>query len=39
MLDLVIKNGECFINGKLTKQDIGIKNGKITLIGDLDKEK
>ena len=39
MLDLVIKNGECFINGKLTKQDIGVKNGKITLIGDLNKEK
>ena len=39
MLDLIIKNGESFINGCLTKQDIGVKNGKITLIGDLNNAK
>ena len=39
MLDLIIKNGHCFINGKLEKTDIGISNGKISFIGDLkDKE-
>ena len=32
MLDLIIKNGSCFINGKLEKSDIGITNGKITNI-------
>ena len=35
MLDLIIKNGECYIEGKLTKTNIGIKNGKISIIGDL----
>ena len=29
MLDLKIINGNCYINGKLEKQDIGIKEGKI----------
>jgi len=32
MLDLIIKNGTCFIDGKLQKKDIGITNGKITHI-------
>ena len=32
MLDLIIKNGACFIDGKLQKKDIGITNGKITHI-------
>ena len=35
MLDLIIKNGYCFINGKLEKTDIGISNSKISSIGDL----
>ncbi len=35
MLDLIIKNGECYIEGKLTKTNIGIQNGKISIIGDL----
>ena len=35
MLDLKIINGNCFINGKLEKQDIGIKQGKIVNIGSL----
>ena len=40
MLDLIIKNGECYINGSLEKKDIGISNNKIVEIGDLkDKSK
>ena len=35
MLDLKIKNGNCFINGQLEKQDIGIKSGKIVSIGNI----
>ena len=38
MLDLIIKNGECYIDHKLIKTNIGIQNGKITKIGDLDGE-
>ena len=29
MLDLIIKSGECYINGNLEKKDIGISNKKI----------
>jgi len=32
MLDLIIKNGSCFIDGKLQKKDIGIVGGKISII-------
>ncbi len=40
MLDLIIKDGECYINGNLEKKDIGILNNKIIQIGDLkDKSK
>ena len=40
MLDLIIKNGECYINGNLEKKDIGILNNKIVKIGNLnDKSK
>ena len=39
MLDLIIKNGDCFISGKLQKKDIGILNGKITQIEDSIKDK
>ena len=39
MLDLIIRNGECYIEGNLNKIDIGIKNGKITNIGNLESEK
>ena len=35
---LIIKNGLCFINGKLIKTDLGILNNKIIKIGDI-KEK
>ena len=38
MLDLIIKNGLCYIEGKLKKQDIGIKNNKISEIGTLNSE-
>ena len=38
MLDLIIKNGECYIDTKLTKTNIGIQNGKISTIGDLSDE-
>ena len=38
MLDLIIKNGNCFINGKLIQTDIGVLNGKIDRIGNIQKE-
>ncbi len=38
MLDLIIKNGSCYINKDLKDQDIGIKDGKITKIGKIDTE-
>ena len=38
MLDLIIKNGLCYIEGKLKKQDIGIKNNKISEIGTINSE-
>ena len=38
MLDLKIINGNCYINGKLEKQDIGIKEGKIVNIGSFEQE-
>ena len=39
MLDLIIKNGSCFIDGKLQKINLGVKGGKITEIGEIAKEK
>ena len=39
MLDLIIKNGLCYIEGKLKNLDIGIKNSKISKIGSLNNEK
>ena len=38
MLDLIVKNGLCYIDGKLQKQDIGIINNKIFEIGALNSE-
>ena len=35
MLDLIIKNGECYINGKLETKDIAVKDGKIFKIGEI----
>ena len=39
MLDLIIKNGNCYIDGNLQNKDIGILNGKITQIKDSIHEK
>ena len=40
MFDLIIKNGECYINKNLEKKDIGIIDNKIVEIGELkDKSK
>ena len=33
MLDLIIKNGSCFIDSALKNQDLGIKEGKIFKLG------
>ena len=33
--NLIIKNGSCYINGKLEQTDIAINNGKIEKIGKL----
>ena len=34
--DLIIKNGKCFINGKLKKADIGISNAIVKKIGNIE---
>ena len=36
MLDLIIKNGSCYIDKDLKDQDIAIKDGKIIEIGKID---
>ena len=33
---LIIKNGSCYIDGKLTKTDIGLSGGKIKKIGKIE---
>jgi dihydroorotase len=38
MLDLIIKNGKCYIDKDLKNVDIGIKNSKIVKIGKLDED-
>ena len=38
MLDLIIKNGQCYINGKLENKDIAVKDGKISKIGKVSDE-
>ena len=35
MLDLIIKNGQCYINGSLKEIDISVKDGKIQHIGTI----
>ena len=37
MLDLIIKNGSCYIDKDLKGQDIAIKEGKIIEIGKIDR--
>ena len=39
MLDLILKNGSCYIDGNLIKTDIGVSNSKISHIGNLEHEK
>ncbi len=34
--DLIIKNGKCFIDDQLKKADIGISNGTIKEIGNIE---
>ena len=38
MLDLIIKNGKCYIDKDLKDVDIGIQNSKITKIGKLEEK-
>ena len=38
MLDLIIKNGECYIDKDLKAKDIAIKDGKIVEIGKVDSQ-
>ena len=38
MLDLIIKNGQCYINGKLEDKDIAVKDGIISKIGKVSEE-
>mgnify|MGYP000347560261 CR=1 FL=1 len=38
MLDLIIKNGSCYIDKDLKDQDIAIKDGKIIKIGKIDNQ-
>ena len=35
MLDLIIKNGQCYINGELKDVDVAVKDGKIQIIGKI----
>ena len=37
MLDLIIKNGQCYIDGELKDVDVAIKDGKIQQIGQISK--
>ena len=34
--DFIIKNGKCFIDGKLKKADIGISNVTVKKIGNIE---
>ena len=38
MLDLIIKNGKCYIDKDLKDVDIGIQKSKIVKIGRLDED-
>ncbi len=38
MLDLIIKNGSCYINKDLKRQDIAVKDGRIVEIGKISRE-
>ena len=38
MLDLIIKNGQCYIDGELKEVDVAIQDGKIYKIGQISEE-
>ena len=38
MLDVIIKKGQCYINGELKDVDVAIKDGKIHQIGQISDE-
>ena len=38
MLDLIVRNGQSYINGKLEDKDIAVKDGKILKIGEISEE-
>jgi dihydroorotase len=38
MLDLIIKNGQCYIDGELKDADVAVKDGKIHKIGEISEE-
>jgi len=38
MLDLIIKNGQCYIEGELKNVDVAVKKGKIHQIGQISEE-
>jgi len=38
MLDLIIKNGKCYIDGELKDVDVAVKDGKIHQIGQISDE-
>ena len=38
MLDLIIKNGQCYIDGELKNVDVAVKDGKIQSIGAIKDE-
>ena len=38
MLDLIIKNGKCYINGELKSVDVSVRDGKIQALGQITKE-
>ena len=35
MLDLIIKNGQCYIDGELIAADVAVKDSKIHKIGEI----
>ena len=38
MLDLIIKNGKCYIDGELKSVDVAVKDGKIHQIGQISED-
>ena len=38
MLDLIIKNGKCYVDGDLKDVDVAVKDGKIHQIGQISEQ-